>query len=93
MTTTAEKIAVMQAFEDGKEVEFRFCLTDETWRPLKSPNPLWDWLSIDYRIKREPRVRYILESPDGNLDRCAATANEALVVSGRYVKFIEVMEG
>lgn len=50
--TIEEKIAVMQAFADGKEIECKeICYTE--WQ--KTVDPLWDWYSTDYRIKEEPK--------------------------------------
>lgn len=51
MKTTAEMIAVMQAYEDGKEIEF-YHNGYSKWR--KSPDPTWDWYRNDYRVKPEP---------------------------------------
>lgn len=51
MKTTAEMIAVMQAYVDGKEIEYR-CGDYQTWR--KTIDPLWDWYKTDYRVKTEP---------------------------------------
>lgn len=45
--TTAGKIAVMQAYEDGKEIEI---IKNGVAVPLEH-SPKWDWLCIDYRIK------------------------------------------
>ena len=53
MKTTKEKIAIMQAFVDGEEVEFRH--DDGPWKTL--PNNLdvtWAWSELYYRIKPEP---------------------------------------
>jgi len=49
MTTTAEKIAVMQAFEDGAEIETRFSCQ---W--VMAENPIWNWNSYDYRVAEKP---------------------------------------
>lgn len=50
--TIKEKIKVMQAFADGKEVEIRHKTTQEF---SETKNPTWDWLMNDYRIKEEPK--------------------------------------
>jgi len=50
-STTAGKIAVMQAFETGKTVEF-FIERSESWEFLDSKlTPVWDWFKCSYRIK------------------------------------------
>ena len=51
MKTIEEKIAVMQAFADGKEIEC-FSLTQMKW--IKVCSPRWDWFNDDYRVKPEP---------------------------------------
>lgn len=48
MTTTQEKIAIMQAHVDGKVVEARY-KKHKTWDPVCS-NPDWDWYNFDYRV-------------------------------------------
>lgn len=56
MKTTKEKIEVMQAFEDGKKIEYyRYDSYDNAWFPTE--NPTWDWLNYDYRVKEEPKYR------------------------------------
>ena len=49
---TKEMIEVMQAFEDGKKIEFRE-RGSRTWKP--DENPEWDWSGIEYRIAPEPK--------------------------------------
>lgn len=51
MTTLAEKIAVMQAYERGEEIEFRRHLDKNNWRRVTSP--IWDWSVCDYRVAAE----------------------------------------
>ena len=49
MKTTQEMIAVMQAYEDGKEIQLRL-LTDSKYYDCK--NPGWNWDNYDYRVKQ-----------------------------------------
>jgi hypothetical protein len=51
---TKEAIRVMQAFVDGKEVQFRD-VGIETWYTLKSYR--WNWQDCEYRIKPTPVLR------------------------------------
>jgi len=68
---TAEKIVVMQAFEDGKEIEY-FC--DESTSPWRvTNNPEWCWDSCDYRIKPDPK-------PESLEDRAKAAYGEYDIV-------------
>lgn len=50
MKTTKEKIAIMQAFEDGKKIEL-YSKTDNVWYNATSPD--WNWATCDYRINPE----------------------------------------
>lgn len=57
-TTTAEKIAIMQAYLDGKTIE-TLAIGSDTWygmTPITEDvgEPLWDWKQFKYRIKPEP---------------------------------------
>lgn len=49
--TTEEMISVMQAYIDGKQIQF---LDDGGWVdcPLRT-EPFWDWGNYDYRVKPE----------------------------------------
>jgi len=49
--TTREKIAVMQAFEDGKKIEIRVIHSDN-WIFCECPG--WNWEYFNYRVKPEP---------------------------------------
>ena len=59
---TAECIKIMQAFVDGKQIEFKDCMGH--WSEAK--NPLWDWDSgAMYRIKPKSEYR-----PFKNVEEC-----------------------
>lgn len=50
---TAEKIKVMQAYEDGKIVEYQIPCRPG-WRDMPFvEDPSWNWGAIKYRIKPE----------------------------------------
>ncbi len=51
---TKEAIRIMQAFVDGKEVEWRYRVI-EGWDTTN--NPSWDWVACIYRIKPTPVLR------------------------------------
>ena len=55
VTTTAEKIAVMQAAIDGKAIEYR-PPDYKDWHTLTHPS--WNWERCEYRVKPEPKVTY-----------------------------------
>ena len=54
--TLKEKIEVMQAFERGEEIEYRYKIEDQDiWGYTDPTQPSWDWDSYDYRIKTKPK--------------------------------------
>ena len=50
---TIEAIRIMQAFVDGKEVEFKWMSKD--WDSTDKPE--WNWSAYDYRIKPTTTIR------------------------------------
>lgn len=52
-----EKIAVMQAFADGKKIEICLINADPIKKWFVCYDPTWNWDSFDYRIKPEPKLR------------------------------------
>jgi hypothetical protein len=50
---TIEAIRVMQAFVDGKEVEFKWMSKDWNY----NDKPEWNWSAYDYRIKPTAKLR------------------------------------
>ena len=96
-TSTIEgKIAVMQAFADGKKIEVR-------WRhgakgsPCATSHPGWNWADYDYRIKHEPEVLYkhpfshsvYTKEQKNNLDNIRRDQGCS---PHTWVKFVEVIE-
>lgn len=58
---TAERIKIMQAFVDGKQIEFKDCMG----RWCEAKNPLWNWDSEGkYRIKPEPKYHPFLNAEE-----------------------------
>ena len=51
--TLKEKIEVMQAALDGKEIEAKYTNRNDTW-DVQCAGFAWDWSIFDYRIKPEP---------------------------------------
>lgn len=55
--TTQEKIEVMRAYLDGKDIQIR-CKTDTEWENwVVRGEPKWNWDTLDYRIKPESTYR------------------------------------
>ncbi len=55
MKTTQEKIAIMQAYVDGKTLQIKTITGEwEDWRGTRLfPDPGFDWGRCDYRIKED----------------------------------------
>lgn len=51
MKTTQEMIKVMQAYADGKKIQYSSKGVD--WTDVIEPS--WDWESTNYRVKPEPK--------------------------------------
>lgn len=50
MTTTAEKITIMQAFNEGKRIEYRTKRIGPEHEWAWTTPPSWDWDKKEYRI-------------------------------------------
>ena len=48
VTTTKEKIEIMQAYERGEQIQIYDSIHNE-WKDIKIPS--WDWIASDYRVK------------------------------------------
>lgn len=80
MKTTKEKIKVMQAFEDGKEVEYiNKGFKGSRWLAVHK-DPLWNWHTHDYRTKELDWDKiawvlfsrgYMIRYPNGSYRRIA----------------------
>lgn len=91
--TTEEKIKVMQAYTEGKEIEIES--VEGGWYVV--PEPSWNWRTFDYRVKPEPKVLWVVYSRQGvrigTLNNEYSAASLAHRKDGRYYKkFVEVTE-
>ncbi|KAB7765372.1 hypothetical protein [Xanthomonas sp. LMG 12461] len=99
MKTTAEMIAVMQAFERGEDIQcIRLGIVDD-WVKCTTPPYKWNWVGYDYRIKpREPRVIWVNEYTGNGDIKFYGHADEASArgaaghVARVAIKYIEVIE-
>lgn len=64
---TTEMIAVMQAYEDGKEIEY-YNYASNTWE--KTTCPMWDWGTRKYRVKPELNHRPYNDCEEMVADYC-----------------------
>lgn len=55
---TIAAIAVMQAWVDGKSIQFESPI-DAKWIDLSPSKPVWDWNGANYRIKPEPLTIFV----------------------------------
>lgn len=53
--TTEEMIKVMQAYVDGKDLQYRNKRTGIDWQDVTKP--AWEWYGYEYRIKPTPTYR------------------------------------
>lgn len=90
MKTLEEKIKVMQAYKDGKQIEFKSNICDWT----DAPFPCWNWTIYDYRIKEEPKKKiklynYLYRDAISNQyyisTRCVQNMEEASIYSSQHV--------
>ena len=92
-TTTAGKIAVMQAFERGDACEWQYREGDgDRWTRVEVPS--WDWDGIRYRIKpKDPRTVYVGFGANGYMMvNRSADYIEQYDGSLKIAKFVEVIE-
>jgi hypothetical protein len=94
--TTAEKIAVMQAYVEGKEIQF--CESGkETWLDLnlQDSEPRWNWERCDYRVKPKPREWWfvdVYQSPLFDSREAAEEHRQVLRFHGMVIHVLEVLE-
>lgn len=89
-------IEVLQAAKAGKQIEYRpegrLCC----WLSLPAMTDRFDFVRVDYRVKREPRVIYMNDHIIFGLDRQWAVqddpANLRVAPTLKPVKFIEVID-
>ncbi|EAH4635811.1 hypothetical protein A0M37_02600 [Campylobacter jejuni] len=81
MKTLKEKIEVMEAFKNGKQVQVKD--TNSDWHDVKEPQ--WNWLSCDYRVKPREELKYSLTQGDYYV--CVNKSNKYYY--GKVYKFVE----
>ena len=94
-SSTVDKIAIMQAYINGKTVECRLYNSDGLWEVsmyAHSDQEIWDFDNYEYRIKYEPLVHYVVRYDCGSVTlRTFKTRKEAedYTSSGTVVKMVE----
>lgn len=94
MTTLAEKIAVMQAALEGKQIQTK-AIESKEWIDVTYINPTWNWQECDYRVKPESRRVWVNFYPSGTCQAHDSKKRADLFASigriGEAVEFVEVM--
>jgi hypothetical protein len=85
---TKQKIEVMQAYVDGKKIEYKERgTTFPYWTTFSFGEPSWNWGRCEYRIKQEPREFVVAYREDnGKLIGIAESASRLITVSPTDVK-------
>lgn len=95
MKTLEERIEVMQAALDGKEVEFMYTDGDSAdWRTHRDIGKCtWNWSSYDYRVKHEPLELWV-NIYSKNVVPCAYFTEEGAIYSraGHCLRTVKVRE-
>lgn len=84
--TTKEMIEVMQAYEDGKPIQFKSCAdSQDEWSTITDPH--WDWTTFTYRIAPEPSYRPYKDAAEF-LDHLAKECKTTMdpVIPGVWIK-------
>lgn len=91
MKTLKEKIEVMQAALERKEIELN-SPTIDNWKQVNYDNQdiVWDWFKYDYRVKPEP-MEFWVSIFDSGSTIISATYAEA-PANTKTIKVREVIE-
>ena len=85
---TKKAIAVMQAYVDGEEIEWRdHVYSDAPWKPVKG-EPLWAFEHNEYRVRSNPREFWVVPRKDAT----GFFLTEDEYQSGEWVGAIKVRE-
>ena len=88
---TKERLLVMQAYVDGKEIEYR-AVGIGPW--LSAGSPIWNWVEREYRVKPEPPMEiWVNVYPDGRKFTYESLASAEDRRGGKTIKLVEVRDG
>jgi len=94
MSTTAEKIAVMQAYDRGERVQMQTAGADGPWFDIDIS--LWNWRDCDYRIIPRKVECWAVIDRSGHFIDAYLTKEHAMTCSHgkdrRVIKMREVTE-
>lgn len=92
---TKAKIAVMQAYVDGKPIEYiQNRVSGDNWDQI--PGPSWNWAACDYRVAPpKPEAVYKLRDVKGTCRGLYEDEQSATEIAKNYGfsvhKFVEVL--
>ena len=89
---TREARIVMEAYENGAEIERTPVGNMEEW--LLTTNPVWAWFEYHYRIKKTPRTFWctLYKNGFGSIHRSRTGADSMDAGSAAIIKVQEVIE-
>lgn len=82
MSTPHKHAAVIRAWADGAEIEYRSALRGSVWSPLALSSPAWD-LSFEYRV-RDPLREFKEAYAAGKTLQLQVTESDGSGASGWY---------
>jgi hypothetical protein len=101
-TTTKQKIAIMQAAADGKDILFRERYVNvQPFTQVRDLNGIpWNWVDYDYKVKQEPLEFWIniyyndIKNEHGTIHKSKdiAIENKLLDKDCETIKVIQVIE-
>lgn len=90
------RITIMNAFVQGKEIEYIPKGSAAKWSIASTPT--WDWDRFDYRVKPGPRRIWVLDTPSGlhghhHFSESAISCDASDLAAGyKCVEFVEVIK-
>ena len=92
MKTLKEKIEVMQAALDGKEIEHTWIHQNEWITTQTQPYPDFNWQKMDYRIKPEPLEFWINIYEGGVFSVFSSVDSAEFDADGMDISFIKTIK-
>ena len=88
---TEKQIAVMAAYVNGEKIEYAMRCTNPVFRAYTKGEPLWDWNTVLYRVKKEPRRVWMNVYPNGDAHNfmSLAQANACRSYNGKTIMLEE----
>lgn len=76
VSKVSEKIEIMQAYENGKQIEYRKIGEGDTWQ--RAGAPVWNWEEGDYRVSDKVSVWVWVDIMTGKVRRTFLSKSDAL---------------